>query len=317
MTSVTTSSLLRPVDISDLELGNTDIPWTRRFDSGRAGPSVLVTALVHGNELCGAHALRRFVDLDIRPMAGSVTICFCNVAAYMSFDPIYPARSRFIDEDFNRVWEQDVLEGGRTSVELDRARQIRPLLDAADVLLDLHSMQTECEPLMLSGLRPRSQVLARDMGYPRIIFADGGHAAGLRMRDYGDFGEAGKDKVALLAECGQHLDPAAADQATEILARFLLAAGMIDRVTAERLSNLPDRPRPRLVQGTGRVTVRNADFRFENDPRSLDVIAEMGSLIGMDGDQPVRTPHDDCVLIMPSRRLSPGQTAVRLGRYVD
>jgi len=30
----------------------------------------------------------------------------------------------------------------------------------------------------------------------------------------------------------------------------------------------------------------------------------------------VRTPYDDCVLIMPSRRLVKGQTAVRLGRYV-
>jgi hypothetical protein len=31
----------------------------------------------------------------------------------------------------------------------------------------------------------------------------------------------------------------------------------------------------------------------------------------------VRTPYDECVLIMPSRRLLPGQTAVRLGRYLD
>jgi hypothetical protein len=30
----------------------------------------------------------------------------------------------------------------------------------------------------------------------------------------------------------------------------------------------------------------------------------------------VTTPYDDCVLIMPSRRLDKGQTAVRLGRYV-
>jgi hypothetical protein len=30
----------------------------------------------------------------------------------------------------------------------------------------------------------------------------------------------------------------------------------------------------------------------------------------------VRTPYDDCVLIMPSRRSGRGQTAVRLGRYV-
>ena len=27
-------------------------------------------------------------------------------------------------------------------------------------------------------------------------------------------------------------------------------------------------------------------------------------------------PYDDCVLVMPSRRLGPGLTAVRLGRFV-
>jgi hypothetical protein len=31
----------------------------------------------------------------------------------------------------------------------------------------------------------------------------------------------------------------------------------------------------------------------------------------------VRTPYDDCILIMPSRRLAPGLTAVRLGRLVS
>jgi hypothetical protein len=40
-------------------------------------------------------------------------------------------------------------------------------------------------------------------------------------------------------------------------------------------------------------------------------------VIAYDGDKPVVTPYDGCVLIMPSRRLNPGASAVRLGRYVD
>jgi hypothetical protein len=39
-------------------------------------------------------------------------------------------------------------------------------------------------------------------------------------------------------------------------------------------------------------------------------------VIGHDGDRPVRTPYDDCVLVMPSRRLRPGESAVRFGRLV-
>jgi hypothetical protein len=47
------------------------------------------------------------------------------------------------------------------------------------------------------------------------------------------------------------------------------------------------------------------------------VLSPEGTLIGHDDEREVRTPYDDCVLIMPSRRLAKGQTAVRLGRYVE
>jgi hypothetical protein len=40
-------------------------------------------------------------------------------------------------------------------------------------------------------------------------------------------------------------------------------------------------------------------------------------VIAHDGSTPIRTPYDDCILIMPSRRLASGLTAVRLGHFVD
>jgi hypothetical protein len=47
------------------------------------------------------------------------------------------------------------------------------------------------------------------------------------------------------------------------------------------------------------------------------VLSPKGTLIGRDNGREVRTPYDDCILIMPSRRLARGQTAVRLGRFVE
>ena len=64
-----------------------------------------------------------------------------NVAAYTRFDPVNPVVSRYVDEDFNRVWSAEVLDGPRDSVELRRAREVRPLVDTVDLLLDIHSMQ--------------------------------------------------------------------------------------------------------------------------------------------------------------------------------
>jgi hypothetical protein len=46
-------------------------------------------------------------------------------------------------------------------------------------------------------------------------------------------------------------------------------------------------------------------------------IARRGTLIARDGEREIRTPHDGCVLIMPTRRPRKGETAVRLGRYVE
>jgi hypothetical protein len=45
------------------------------------------------------------------------------------------------------------------------------------------------------------------------------------------------------------------------------------------------------------------------------VIPRAGTVIARDGKTDIRTPYDQCVLIMPTRRISRGQTAVRLGRF--
>jgi hypothetical protein len=72
----------------------------------------------------------------------------------------------------------------------------------------------------------------------------------------------------------------------------------------------------RVIEVTEAVTITSDKFEFADDFRGLEVLSAKGTLIGRDGDREVRTPYEDCVLIMPSRRLIKGQTAVRLGRFV-
>ena len=47
-------------------------------------------------------------------------------------------------------------------------------------------------------------------------------------------------------------------------------------------------------------------------------IAKAGTVLGHDDGEPVTTPYDNCVLVMPSsnRPLRGGVTVVRLGRLV-
>jgi predicted deacylase len=310
---------LTPPDIEPYRAGNTGIDYVTTFDSGVAGPHVLVTALTHGNEICGAIALDQLFHAGLQPRRGKLTLAFDNIAAYRTFDTRIPTVSRYVDEDFNRLWAAAMLDGPRQSVELTRARALRPIVDAADFLLDIHSMQYATAPLMLAGTLDKSLALARQVGIPELIMCDAGHAAGPRMRDYGGFGDPGSAKTALLIESGQHWERRAAEVATDVMLRFLMALGTVTRDDAEVLAG-PDfdaHPRQRVIQVTEAVTITSDKFEFVQDFRGLEVLSPEGTLIGHDDEREVRTPYDDCVLIMPSRRLAKGQTAVRLGRYVE
>lgn len=310
---------LTPPDIEPYRAGNTGIPFVTTLTAAEPGPHVMVCALTHGNEICGAIALDRLLRAGIRPRRGRMTLSFNNVAAYREFDPRYPIASRYIDEDFNRLWHPAILDGPRQSVELDRARAMRPVVESADFLLDLHSMQYATAPLMLAGLLPRSRELARRIGIPELIMCDAGHAAGPRMRDYGGFGDPESPKTALLIECGQHWERRSAQVATDVMLRFLIALGVATRDDVASLgdADFDANPRQRVIEVTAAVTITGDRFDFVEDYRGLEVIPRIGTLIGLDGGREIRTPYDDCVLIMPSRRLLRGQTAVRLGRYVD
>jgi predicted deacylase len=310
---------LTPPDIEPYRQGNTGIEYVTTFEAPEPGPHVMVAALTHGNEICGAIALDKLLRAGIRPRRGRLTLAFNNVMAYREFDPRYPVASRYIDEDFNRLWHPDTLDGPRQSVELERARALRPIVDSADFLLDLHSMQYATAPLMLAGLLPRSRELARQIGIPELIMCDAGHAAGPRMRDYGEFGDPASTKTALLIECGQHWERRAAQVATDVTLRFLIATGAATRddVAASGEDEFNAHPRQRVIEVTEAITITGNGFEFAGDYRGLEVLEQKGTLIGRDGDREVRTPYDNCVLIMPSRRLVRGQTAVRLGRYVD
>ncbi len=308
---------LTPPDISRYAAGNTGIPYYSTFDSGKPGPHILVNAVTHGNELCGAITLDFLSRHDVRPTRGKLSLGFANFMAYQIFDPAAPAASRYVDEDFNRLWSSDVLDGPRDSIELQRAREIRPLIETVDMLLDLHSMQQTCPALILCGPLAKGRALAAGVGFPVHVVADTGHTAGKRMRDYGGFSDPKSPRNALLVECGQHWEADSAVVALETTLRFLRHLDAIDPKFAAAHLPAAEPVQQRFIEVTEAITVRSKAFCFAKPYKGLEILPKAGDLIGHDGDTPLRTPYDDCILIMPSRRLYPGQTAVRLGRFID
>ena len=212
---------LEAPDIRPYRAGNCGIEYVSTFDSGKTGPHLMLAALTHGNELCGAIALDWLLPQGVRPLAGRLTLGFMNVAAYARFDRENASASRCVEEDFNRVWSPETLDGARDSVELRRARELRPLVASVDALLDIHSMRhAPPPPLMICGMTRKARELALGLGTPAHLVCDAGHAAGRRMRDYGGFADEASPKNALLIECGQHGERASATVAIDAMLRL-------------------------------------------------------------------------------------------------
>jgi len=306
-------------DLHPYAAGNSGIPWLYTYDSGVPGPHVMINALTHGNEVCGAIAVADLLDLGLRPRRGRLTLAFANVDAYRRFDPASPDASRFVDQDLNRVWTEAILDdAARDSSELRRARQLRPVLDTVDFLLDLHSMHERSAPLSVCGPLDKGIALARRLGTPAWIVSDEGHPEGRRMRDYAGFGDPDSPKNALLVECGQHWEAAAVDVARDVTGRFLILHGIVEAADLPPAWRRGQPAATRVVRVTEPVVASSMDFRFAGNYTGLETFQEAGSVIGWRDGEPVTTPYPDCVLVMPSlRQLRPGVTVVRLGRLLD
>lgn len=316
MTTMTTITLndgstqdLPPADA----LGGTNCgcPGVWRFEGATPGPHVAITALIHGNEVCGATALWDFIQHARRPRSGRLTLAFCNLAAFAKLDDANKEECRMVDEDLNRVWGRlEASPAAMESYEIRRGREILPFIGDADVLLDIHSMSGEAPALGLVGRTAKNVDFARRIGVPPLLVQDAGHAAGLRLIDRHPFATPDEPAVAMLVECGQHFSRAA----------FEVAAQAVDRTVAVFLdgSGLAPLPAQSVIEVTQAVTIQSGSFRFTTDWPNMARVPRAGTLVAYDGAVEVRTPYDDAFMIMPAsaRYRRPGLTAVRFGRLV-
>jgi predicted deacylase len=289
-------------------------PYIHVRESGKPGPTVMVASLTHGNEVSGAIVVDALLSAGLKPRRGTLIFSFNNIEAYHSFDPRTPFKSRLIDEDFNRTWGR--LDQPATTVETRRAQVLRPFVERADLLLDLHSMHDDCVPLMLSGPLDKGVAFAKKIGTPVDIIRDAGHAAGMRMRDYAGFGDPKSAKNALLIETGQHWRASSVVVAKDVAARFLVETGAVEAGDLPAGWRQPTPAKQRVVEVTHAVATKRGNFVPARTFEGQEVIAKAGTVLGHDDGEEVTTPYDDCVLVMPSssRPLRPGVTVVRLGR---
>jgi succinylglutamate desuccinylase len=289
--------------------GNCGIAGAWSFTAPEPGPHLALFALTHGNEIAGAIVLNQMLSAGIRPQRGRLSFVFANLDAFQTFDPENPIATRYLEEDLNRLWGEDRLRGARNSREMRRVRELLPLVESVDVLVDLHSMLWPSDALTLASETDASISLGLALGTPRLTVADPGHSAGRRLVDHARFSAPGSTAAAVLVEAGQHWEGATVDAMAQTARRALGHYGIAGRAPAP----LPEPPV--LARVTETVTATSHNFMFLREFRGGDIIPKAGTVIAQDGAREIRTPHDDCILIMPTPVAPRGHTAVRLARF--
>jgi predicted deacylase len=269
------------------------------------GPALVVLGAVHGNEVCGAHAIARTADdlvhgrlvlargrLTLVPVANPLAFGRCTREGRRNLNRCFVPRADPLDYE-DRV-----------------TRQLAPLLAAHDALLDLHSFHTPGEPFAMVGPRnntgPREpfahagqeMALARALGAQRIVagwLEVYDRAARARGEQPGDEGIGTNEYMrsqggyAVTLECGQHEDPQAIEVAERALHGALAELGLAQVEAPARFTGAATR----LTD----VVLREAPGdRLVRDWRSFDAV-QAGDVIGLRADgRPVCAPHAGCVV---------------------
>lgn len=312
MTPSPTEFEVLPRDLSPYRQGNVGVDYVHRFDSGKPGPQVLINALTHGNEFCGMVAACHLLDSGVQPQIGTLTVSFANVAAYQSFDTARPFESRQITHNLNRIWSTQWLDGIEDSVELRRAREMRPVVAAAEYILDIHSTSSDVQPFWVYPDRARNAALASALPLPEVhLVMPSGLGSGTPLIQHGRHGQDDAPGVgaALVVECGQHFKQASADRAVAVTLALLRQLGLIaahDAPTAGAAA-------PRRFELLRTHVVKDSSFAFVRPLVGFEVFGA-GDLIATDGAEEIRAPCDECTVFMPTRQAIVGREGLYLTR---
>lgn len=205
------------------------------YSHKHAGPLLVITAGVHGNEPAGITALRNVMtELEEKeiPIHGAFAGLLANVDAF-------DKGVRFMDEDLNRIWTdkkvKKIAKGGKLNHE---ERQVRDLIKTIEELepknyeeryhLDLHTTSSESIPYIsvsddkgcraFANLFPMQDVL----GFASLV--DGTIDKWFCKNGFEGF----------TVEAGQHQRVSSIENCEAVIWMALVESGCIDMVHIER-----------------------------------------------------------------------------------
>lgn len=269
--------------------------------SSQKGPLLLVLGSIHGNEKCGTHALRRFLkELDEgkwKLLKGTLkAVPVCNPEAFKQ-------NKRFVEENLNRV----IFPSENPQVyERKLANEIAPLIEKADYLLDLHSMQAKGKAFsMLNAPSEKSLEFCKCLGAEAVVtgwpevFAAHPEVLSCCTQTYAD-----KFNIPnALIECGSHEDPEAIDVAYRAILGALKFLGLLDAAQISKNGLSVSDTKTRTIALEEVIFRENLEDKFVKEWKSFEKFQKGETIALRKNGNEVKAPFDG--LIVFPNPLSP------------
>ena len=290
------------------------------------GPRLLVLGAVHGNETCGASAIRsvaaEFAAGTRRLARGVITLVpVANPVAFRQ-------GTREGDRNLNRDFRPSVCP---ENAEDRIANHLAPILREHDALLDLHSFAAEGTPFVFLGpedndgelepfRRAREEfAFARAVGPRRLVYGWlPAYARGVARRPGGSIAYGigtteymrSQGGYAVTVECGQHADPNAPVIARRAIDNALALLGLCEALeaAAANASDAASVP-PEAIELIEMCEVfdrQSAEDSFVGTWRSFDKVVGGQTLARRAGGEPVAAPADGYI-VFPNPNAIPGR----------
>ena len=303
-----------------------------------AGPRLIVTGAVHGNETCGTLAIKRVIhEID----AGTLEIAAGTATFVPVTNPLaFQKGERAGDRNLNR----NLFPTEKPADFEDHvANWLCPLLARHEVLLDLHSTRAKTRPFALVGpldntgkIEPfkhaeAERALAKRLGVDRFVMgwlATYAKGVARRARELAKTGAEPQPNAdprygvgtteymrsqggyAITLECGQHDDPTSPEVAYRAIRNTL------DFLGVTKGSPPPEATAYEALRLHEVVDRAHAEDSFSREWSSFDPLKK-GDLIGTrrDGTE-VRAPGDGWI-VFPDKSALPGNEWFYLAEPVE
>ncbi|ELZ40919.1 succinylglutamate desuccinylase/aspartoacylase [Halorubrum saccharovorum DSM 1137] len=233
-------------------------------DLGEGEPEVAVVGAIHGDEPCGARAVRRLLDADL-DLERPVRLIVANEAAL-------DAGVRYLDADLNRAFPGD------PDAEAHEERLAAELLDALDgcSTLAIHSTQSYAEPFaVVDSMDEVARAVAPHLPVDAVIQTDAFTEGRLIEHPH-----------TLEVEAGLQGSDAAADNAYWLARAFLAATGVITAPGAESVVDAGGREDVEVFRLRDRIPKPDADV-YEVFARNFERV-EAGEAFAAADDEQLR-----------------------------